>query len=287
MSEEQFDALLLSIASRTRGIDDLLDVFLGFMRRKSDAFNPPGGYPQLEAAFVAALKRQYDVAEAERAKKSRTASDATGRPAPAASAASAAKPAAGRTPPATTRAPPAATPTADAVLEPTADGVFDVSGAASAAVAGAAAAPRPAAPAATAAVPSAAVVPPATAQAAVAAATPAADSGVTVVAADEAAPERPPLGNGGATDRYTWTQTLGDVTIVFAVPPATRSRDVRVDIRSKHVSVALLGAPTTTLLDGVLPKRVKAEDSYWTLGAERAGPRTSGRAGPRARRTLR
>ena len=66
--EEQFDALLLGIASRTSGIDDLLDVFLGFMRRKSDAFNPPGGYPQLETAFVAALKRQYGLAEAERAR---------------------------------------------------------------------------------------------------------------------------------------------------------------------------------------------------------------------------
>ena len=73
-----------------------------------------------------------------------------------------------------------------------------------------------------------------------------------------------PVNNGGQTDRYYWTQTLQDLTIFFPVPDGTRGKFVDYKLTLSQVRVGLKGqAP---MLDGKLLKRVKPEDSYWTLG---------------------
>ncbi|EQC32034.1 hypothetical protein SDRG_10233 [Saprolegnia diclina VS20] len=74
----------------------------------------------------------------------------------------------------------------------------------------------------------------------------------------------PPLeGNGGKTEHYVWTQTLQEAHVSIAVPNGTTSRQVFADIRAKTLKVGLKGQPL--LVDGELHKRVKVEDSFWTL----------------------
>lgn len=73
----------------------------------------------------------------------------------------------------------------------------------------------------------------------------------------------PPEGNGGRTDTYVWTQTLQELNVVIAVPPGTKTRQVVVDIKNRHLKVGLKGeAP---IIDGELQKRVIVDDSFWTL----------------------
>ena len=81
------------------------------------------------------------------------------------------------------------------------------------------------------------------------------------------------MGNGGTCARYSWTQTLGDVTVVFPLPAGTASRDVRVEIKATSIAVSSPPASATPLLAGRLHKRVKAEDSLWTLEDDGRGGR--------------
>ena len=76
-------------------------------------------------------------------------------------------------------------------------------------------------------------------------------------------------GNGCTTDRYSWTQTLQDVSVAFPVPAGTKGRDVTVEIRATHARVLLKGAPAP-LLDAPLHKRVRTEDSSWTMSRDDA-----------------
>ncbi|GLE04077.1 hypothetical protein PINS_up012988 [Pythium insidiosum] len=74
----------------------------------------------------------------------------------------------------------------------------------------------------------------------------------------------PPLvGNGGQTDKYIWTQTLQEAQVNFVVPEGTKSRQIAVDITSTRLKVGLKGA--SPIVDGLLHKRVKVDDSFWTL----------------------
>lgn len=68
-----------------------------------------------------------------------------------------------------------------------------------------------------------------------------------------------PVGNGGATSSYTWTQTLKDATVIFEVAPETRAKDVRCDVTLSRMAVDAGGASAA----GELYERIK--DSTWTL----------------------
>ena len=270
-SHERFDPLLLNIATTTSGIDELLDIFLGFLRRKTDAFTPPGGFPQLRDSFVASLKRQFDLAQAAKAAKEAKASKQ-------------AAPAAGKVaPPTSTKsAPVAAAPAAD-IIEKGASGAFDISGGAAADTAVSAAAdtlptsapsvPMPHAgerAADTGPLPSdslaaAAAITTSTGAAAAAAPPLASDAAPSPAAAGAGLATPVPGGNGGTTDRYSWSQTLSEVTLVFPLPAGIKTKDITADIKSRSLRVHIRGA-ATPLIDGALPKRIKTDDSYWTLG---------------------
>lgn len=79
-----------------------------------------------------------------------------------------------------------------------------------------------------------------------------------------------PVGNGGATDSYTWTQSLEDVTIQLSVPEGTKSKDLDCRITTTHIRVGwkndLSAAP---LLDGDLPEKIRVDESIWSLEGNR------------------
>ncbi|TMW56861.1 hypothetical protein Poli38472_006871 [Pythium oligandrum] len=78
-----------------------------------------------------------------------------------------------------------------------------------------------------------------------------------------------PVGNGGVTDKYTWTQTLDDVSIHVDLPTGTRSRDIDCQIRAQHVRVALKRPSERNddgvLLEGDLPDKIRADESIWSI----------------------
>lgn len=71
------------------------------------------------------------------------------------------------------------------------------------------------------------------------------------------------MGNGGTTDKYVWTQTLQEAQVNFVVPEGTKSRQIMCDITATRLKVGLKGG--ATIVDGPLHKRVKVDDSFWTL----------------------
>jgi CS domain len=53
----------------------------------------------------------------------------------------------------------------------------------------------------------------------------------------------PNAGNGLDLEKYSWTQTLQELTITIPVPPGTKSRFVSCDIKRNHLKVGLKGQP--------------------------------------------
>jgi hypothetical protein len=79
-----------------------------------------------------------------------------------------------------------------------------------------------------------------------------------------------PVGNGGSTKRYTWTQTIDETSVLVALPEGTKGKDVSVTIKPLSVSVQLkepLNGETTprTLLEGDLVEKIRTEESTWSL----------------------
>jgi hypothetical protein len=68
-------------------------------------------------------------------------------------------------------------------------------------------------------------------------------------------------GNGGETDRYTWTQTLQQVTVVLKHDIAQK-RDLKVSFDTNRLQV-LHG--DSVLLDGELHRPIKPGESLWYL----------------------
>ena len=73
-----------------------------------------------------------------------------------------------------------------------------------------------------------------------------------------------PVGNGGVTDRYYWTQTLHEVTIYVAVPPGTRAKDIQFQITSKSINLSLKGN-AEPLINGTLGGTNKHHEAMWAL----------------------
>ena len=72
---------------------------------------------------------------------------------------------------------------------------------------------------------------------------------------------KPNAGNGLTLEKYSWTQTLGEVTLCVNVPAGTRGRDCDVSISSKNLRVGLKGQPP--VLDGAMDKHVVVDDCMW------------------------
>ncbi|KAJ3700581.1 hypothetical protein LUZ61_004286 [Rhynchospora tenuis] len=75
--------------------------------------------------------------------------------------------------------------------------------------------------------------------------------------------KKPNAGNGLDLEKYSWTQTLQEVTITVPVPPGTKSRFVSCDIKRNHLKVGLKGQPA--VLEGELYNAVKVDDCFWSI----------------------
>eukprot|EP01116_Phalansterium_solitarium_P019710 TRINITY_DN560_c0_g4_i1.p1 TRINITY_DN560_c0_g4~~TRINITY_DN560_c0_g4_i1.p1 ORF type:complete len:335 (+),score=151.00 TRINITY_DN560_c0_g4_i1:638-1642(+) len=74
---------------------------------------------------------------------------------------------------------------------------------------------------------------------------------------------KPNKGNGSQTDKYSWTQTLGELEVRVTLPPGTRGRDLDVVFASEHMKVGLKGKPV--LVSGNLHKKLKADETLWNV----------------------
>ena len=74
----------------------------------------------------------------------------------------------------------------------------------------------------------------------------------------------PPLiGNGLRTDKYSFTQTLSDITINVFLPQGIKGKDLNVVIQQKHLKVQIKGQ--NPIIDGELPERINSEEAIWTV----------------------
>ncbi|XP_074576835.1 protein BOBBER 1-like [Curcuma longa] len=74
---------------------------------------------------------------------------------------------------------------------------------------------------------------------------------------------KPNSGNGLDLDKYSWIQSLQEVTVNIPVPQGTKSRFVTCEIKKTHLKVGLKGQPP--VIDGELYQPVKADDSFWSI----------------------
>lgn len=76
-----------------------------------------------------------------------------------------------------------------------------------------------------------------------------------------------PVGNGGSTSLYQWTQTLDEVTVLVPLPQGTRAKDLQVTINSTSLLVKLKKDTSSCdpFLDGKFPSKIKCDECTWTM----------------------
>jgi N-terminal conserved domain of Nudc./CS domain len=84
-----------------------------------------------------------------------------------------------------------------------------------------------------------------------------------------------PVGNGGSTKSFRWTQTLEEVTVIVALPKGTtRGKDLAVTIKSGAIAVTTVtNQPTTatngegprTIIEGTLTDKINPQESTWSI----------------------
>jgi len=242
--DPRFDPLLMNIVQQARGIEPMLDVLFGFLRRKTDFFAGPSGEGSAAALATVseAVRRHAQTADGKRAeeiekkrredeKKARRKKNKTEEE--------------DRKRKKQTDEKSVAEPE---VVEMGDSGGFDISGGSNTV--------EP--PSAATEMPGKRVVPTS------AAADPVSPAGKHDESkADDKVP--PPLGNGGTVPgKYVWTQTLSELYLTVDLPTGTRSRDLTVNFTKGRLLIKLKGR-TEPICDDTLLKPVLPDDSFWTL----------------------
>lgn len=70
---------------------------------------------------------------------------------------------------------------------------------------------------------------------------------------------------GAVLDKYVWSQDVSDVTVQVNLPKGTRAKDMLVDIKVKHLKVALKAKPSEPIIEGELFERVKPDKCLWQM----------------------
>ena len=71
-----------------------------------------------------------------------------------------------------------------------------------------------------------------------------------------------PIGNGGSTDLYTWTQTLEEVQIYIPVENTLKGKDCKIELHTKNIKIII---KNILYFEGELCNKINSEDSLWTL----------------------
>jgi HSP20 family molecular chaperone IbpA len=83
-----------------------------------------------------------------------------------------------------------------------------------------------------------------------------------------------PVGNGGSTDRYKWTQTIDECTVLVAIPEGIRGKDLHVELQSDRILIREKAtqsdrdgsnAEPRIFLEGPLTQHIIPSESTWTL----------------------
>ncbi len=72
----------------------------------------------------------------------------------------------------------------------------------------------------------------------------------------------PNSGRGADLDNYSWNQTLSEVTVLVPVPPGTKAKMLDVDIKKKHLRVAVKGAATPIIDVGCSVKNIPLQQHF-------------------------
>lgn len=231
----KFDGMFLNIAQQAHGIDPLFDALFSFLRRKTDFFS--GASPEkIEESVLNAIKKQQVIHDREKEESKRKKAEdekkkeklRLEKEKKEREAAAARAKAAGE----------------EDVLELGADGTFDSNATASKT---------------TSTAPKSSTVPMEKNEKA--------EDDVTETKAEEEEEEDktpPPPGNGGTTEKYSWTQTLSEVTQSIFLPPGTKSKMLDVDIKNTSLKVKIKGQ-SDFLIQGAFHKRIIVDDSIWTV----------------------
>lgn len=86
----------------------------------------------------------------------------------------------------------------------------------------------------------------------------------SLVTASAPAKQDPSTGNGGMGPNYSWTQTLGELTLVVPVKAGIQTKQVVLDVKGKHLRLGLRGEEP--ILDGTLHAPIV--DQIWQLDRE-------------------
>jgi len=89
-----------------------------------------------------------------------------------------------------------------------------------------------------------------------------------------------PIGNGGATSRYVWTQTLEEVTVHIPLPEGIRAKDLRVKLDANSLSICQKEGkddtkPILNSIEGMWYAKVRTSESTWTLESSSSSSSTS------------
>lgn len=76
-----------------------------------------------------------------------------------------------------------------------------------------------------------------------------------------------PIGNGGSTSRYVWTQTLEEVTVHCPIPTGTRAKELTVKIDAHSISIKRKDGNHASFppLEGMFFARIRPDECTWTI----------------------
>ncbi|XP_024389807.1 uncharacterized protein [Physcomitrium patens] len=74
---------------------------------------------------------------------------------------------------------------------------------------------------------------------------------------------KPNSGNGCDHEKYSWTQTLAEVTLHISLPQGTKGKSVVCDVKKTMFKAGLKGQ--SPILEGEFDNPVKPDDCYWTI----------------------